>query len=62
MKTVSVRSAVVLIAVAMWAAPAQKPRVFITESAAPQVSGDAAVGDVKGSLAFTGARVRKTSK
>ena len=33
---------------------ADKPRVFITESAAPQVSGDASSGDVKGSLAFTG--------
>jgi hypothetical protein len=52
MKTISVCSAL-LLAVAALAAPAQKPRVFITESAAPQVSGDAAVGDMKGSLAFT---------
>lgn len=35
-------------------AAAQKPRVFITESTAPQASGDAAVGDAKGSLAFSG--------
>ena len=54
MKTISVCSALFLIGVAALGAPAQKPRVFITESAAPQVSGDAAVGDVKGSLAFTG--------
>ena len=33
---------------------AEKPRVFITESTAVQVSGDAAVADVKGSLALTG--------
>lgn len=43
-----------MIAIAALAASAQKPCVFITESAAPQVSGDATVGDVKGSLAFTG--------
>jgi hypothetical protein len=36
------------------AAAAEKPRVFITESASPQLSGDASVADVKGSLAFTG--------
>jgi hypothetical protein len=33
---------------------AEKPRVFITESTAVQVSGDAAIADVKGSLALTG--------
>lgn len=31
-----------------------KPRIFITETTAPQASGDAAVGDAKGSLALTG--------
>ena len=31
-----------------------KPRVFITESVAPQASGQAAAGDVTGSLAITG--------
>jgi hypothetical protein len=36
------------------AAAAEKPRVFITESTATQVSGNAAVADVKGSLALTG--------
>ena len=35
-------------------AAAEKPRVFITESAAVQASGDAAVADVKGSLALMG--------
>src|SRR5690348_7008726 len=45
-----------LFAVAMsaFAAPAQKARVFITESGAAQASGDAAVGNAKGSLAFAG--------
>jgi hypothetical protein len=33
---------------------ADKPRVFITESTATQVTGDASAGDVKGSLAFNG--------
>jgi hypothetical protein len=36
------------------AAPPPKPRIFITETTAPQASGDAAVGDAKGSLAFVG--------
>ena len=35
-------------------AAAEKPRVFITESTALQVSGDASVAEVKGSLALTG--------
>ncbi|HSU57681.1 MAG TPA: hypothetical protein VLI55_00090 [Bryobacteraceae bacterium] len=47
-------AAVVLIAVSVLGAPVQKLRVFVTESTASQASGDAAVGDVKGSLAFTG--------
>ncbi len=54
MTSIAVRSMLVLIAIAALGAPAQKPRVFITESAAPQLSGDAAIGDVKGSLAFAG--------
>lgn len=33
---------------------AEKPRVFITESGATQLTGDAAVGPAKGSLSFTG--------
>jgi hypothetical protein len=41
-------------ALAVTAAAAQKPRIFITESTAVQASGDAAIGDAKGSLAFTG--------
>jgi hypothetical protein len=36
------------------AASTPKPRIFITETTAAQASGDAAVGDAKGSLAFTG--------
>jgi hypothetical protein len=39
---------------AIAASAAQKPRVFITESTAAQVSGDATVGDARGSLAFMG--------
>lgn len=55
MKLASVCSAMVfIIAISAWGRPAQKLRVFITESTAPQASGDAAVGDVKGSLAFSG--------
>jgi hypothetical protein len=41
-------------ALAVTMAAAQKPRIFVTESTAAQASGDAAVGDAKGSLAFTG--------
>jgi hypothetical protein len=37
-----------------FAAPAAKPRVFITETTAAQLSGNAAAGDAKGSLAFAG--------
>ncbi|MGA8029371.1 MAG: hypothetical protein WB992_19695 [Bryobacteraceae bacterium] len=47
-------SALVLIAVSALGGPAQRLRVFITESTAPQASGDAAAGDVKGSLRLTG--------
>ena len=36
------------------ATAAEKPRVFITESTAVQVSGNATVADVNGSLALTG--------
>ena len=38
----------------MLLAGVEKPRVFITESQTPQVSGDETVGAVKGSLAFMG--------
>ena len=44
----------VVVANAGSTAGAEKPRVFITESASLQVSGDAAAADVKGSLALTG--------
>ena len=43
-----------LFAIAAVAAAAEKPRVFITESQSIQLSGDAAVGDVKGNLALAG--------
>jgi len=54
MNTRSIYSVLLVLAVSAWADPASKPRVFITESASPQVSGDATVGEAKGSLAFTG--------
>ncbi len=44
----------ILTAISGAAGAADKPRVFITESTAVQVSGDAAVADVKGSVALTG--------
>jgi hypothetical protein len=47
-------SALLVLAISAWGATAQKPRIFITESTSPQVSGDATVGNAKGSLAFTG--------
>lgn len=46
--------ALLAIAIPALGGPSQKPRIFVTESATPQASGDAAVGDAKGSLAFTG--------
>ncbi|MBV9303915.1 MAG: hypothetical protein JOY62_14610 [Acidobacteriaceae bacterium] len=54
MKTKSACSAVLIIAMSVCATPAQKTRVFVTETNAPQASGDASVGDAKGSLVFTG--------
>jgi hypothetical protein len=50
----SVRTALITVAMSTILAAADKPRVFITESPSPQVSGDGSVGEVKGSLAFTG--------
>jgi hypothetical protein len=54
MKAELLCSALFVTALSTWAGTAPKPRVFITESASLQASGGAAVGDVKGSLAFTG--------
>jgi len=54
MKTTLLRVALLATALAVTVAAAQKPRIFITESTAVQASGDAVVGDAKGSLAFTG--------
>ena len=55
MKPVLICSAL-FAAFTMWvsAASRPKPRIFITETTAPQVSGDAAIADAKGSLAFAG--------
>jgi hypothetical protein len=36
------------------ATAAEKPRIYITESQTPQVSGEAHVADVKGALSLTG--------
>lgn len=54
MRITLARTAVPALAMAAILAAAGKPRVFITESAAPQISGDGSVGQLKGSLAFTG--------
>jgi hypothetical protein len=54
MKAKLASSALVAVAMCALGGPAQKPRVFITESTSPQASGDASVGDAKGSLAFSG--------
>lgn len=54
MKVELVCSILLVMGMSAFAAPAQKPRVFITESGSAQASGDAAVGNAKGSLAFTG--------
>lgn len=47
-------SVLLVLGIPAWSGSAQKPRVFITESASSQASGDAMVGNAKGSLAFTG--------
>jgi hypothetical protein len=54
MKAKLVCSALLVIAMSALGSAAQRPRVFVTESTAPQASGDAAVGDAKGALSFTG--------
>ncbi len=43
-----------VLATCLLSAPPSKPHIFITETTAPQASGDTAVGDAKGSLALTG--------
>ena len=48
------RAAVTALAMAAILAAAGKPRVFVTESAASKLSGNGSVGQLKGSLAFTG--------
>jgi hypothetical protein len=47
-------SALLALAISVLGGPAQKPRIYVTESGTPQASGDATAGDAKGSLAFTG--------
>lgn len=54
MTTNLICSALLTLVVTGSAIAGQKPRVFITETTAAQASGDAAVGDAKGSLAFSG--------
>lgn len=54
MKTALVRGSLLAAALGITLSAAQKPRIFITESTAVQGSGDAVVGNAKGSLAFTG--------
>jgi hypothetical protein len=45
---------VILLAIPLGGAAADKPRVFITESESLQLLGDASLGDTKGSLLVTG--------
>lgn len=54
MKSIRAGSVLLALAACALAVPATKPRVFVTESAAPQASGNASVGEAKGALAFTG--------
>ena len=53
MKIHLLRGAIVML-VPMALAAADKPRIFVTESQATQLAGQAAAGEVKGSLKFTG--------
>ncbi len=54
MKAKVVCSMLLAAGAAVLAAPTQKPRVFVTESGSAQGSGEGAMGEAKGSLAFAG--------
>lgn len=54
MKTKFICSALLTIGMSGFGAPAEKLRVFVTETTAPQGTGDAAVGDAKGSFTLAG--------
>jgi hypothetical protein len=54
MKTSKVRTFLCAIAICSGAEAGDKPRVFITESGSLQLSGDASIGNVKGSLFVVG--------
>ena len=54
MKVTLFCTALLVPALAVTVAAAQKMHIFVTESTAAQASGDAVVGDTKESLAFTG--------
>ena len=54
MKNSLVLSALVAVAIPAGAPATEKPRVFITESQALQLSGDAAAGETKDSVTLTG--------
>ena len=54
MKTHLNWSALAVFAISLDGATADKPRVFITESQSLQLSGDASLGEAKGSLMVTG--------
>jgi hypothetical protein len=47
-------SAVVALSIPLATAQAEKPRIYLTESSVLQVSGDALVGETKGSLSVSG--------
>jgi hypothetical protein len=54
MLTTLVRMTLTALAISTILTAGSRPRVFITESPAAQVSGDGSVGEVRGSVAFTG--------
>jgi hypothetical protein len=54
MLTTLVRMTLTALAISTILTAGSRPRVFITESPAAQVSGDGSVGEVRGSVAFMG--------
>jgi hypothetical protein len=54
MKTKLVSSGLVIAAALLGGVATEKPRIFVTESQALQLSGEAAIGDAKGGLSVAG--------
>lgn len=51
---IHVMSCALALSVSLVATAADKPRVYVTESQTAQIAGDAAAGEMKGSLRFSG--------